>query len=191
MALILCPECNKQISDKASFCPHCGYPINDLSNNLNSDSSDLNTITLFGSSYDITEAVQLINNNEKIKAVKVLRETIPNLSLSDAKDIADCIANKGIVSNNNIIQNSPKIDKNVSHIKIIKCKACSKEISNQAEICPHCGQPTGVHICPKCKSTDTKVISGASKAASVALFGIFAANKVKSNFQCNKCGHKF
>lgn len=29
MALIKCPECNKEISDKANFCPHCGYsPIN-------------------------------------------------------------------------------------------------------------------------------------------------------------------
>lgn len=25
MALINCPECNKQISDKAPACPHCGY----------------------------------------------------------------------------------------------------------------------------------------------------------------------
>ena len=27
MALINCPECNKQISDKATACPHCGNPI--------------------------------------------------------------------------------------------------------------------------------------------------------------------
>lgn len=28
MALINCPECGKQISDKAPNCPNCGYPIN-------------------------------------------------------------------------------------------------------------------------------------------------------------------
>lgn len=28
MALINCPECNKEISDKAQSCPHCGCPIN-------------------------------------------------------------------------------------------------------------------------------------------------------------------
>ncbi len=28
MALIKCPECNKDVSDKASACPHCGFPIN-------------------------------------------------------------------------------------------------------------------------------------------------------------------
>ena len=27
MALITCPECNGQVSDKATVCPHCGYPI--------------------------------------------------------------------------------------------------------------------------------------------------------------------
>lgn len=27
MSLIKCPECNKEISDQAAFCPFCGYPI--------------------------------------------------------------------------------------------------------------------------------------------------------------------
>jgi hypothetical protein len=27
MPLINCPECKKQVSDKAPTCPHCGYPI--------------------------------------------------------------------------------------------------------------------------------------------------------------------
>lgn len=27
MSLIKCPECGKQVSDKASSCPGCGYPI--------------------------------------------------------------------------------------------------------------------------------------------------------------------
>lgn len=28
MALIRCPECNREISDKATACPGCGYPLN-------------------------------------------------------------------------------------------------------------------------------------------------------------------
>ena len=27
MAFTKCPECEKEISSKASFCPHCGYPV--------------------------------------------------------------------------------------------------------------------------------------------------------------------
>ena len=32
MALIKCPECNKEISDKAISCPQCGCPINFINN---------------------------------------------------------------------------------------------------------------------------------------------------------------
>lgn len=31
MALIQCPECGKEVSDKASSCPNCGCPIADAS----------------------------------------------------------------------------------------------------------------------------------------------------------------
>lgn len=27
MALIKCPECSKEISDRATSCPHCGCPL--------------------------------------------------------------------------------------------------------------------------------------------------------------------
>lgn len=27
MALINCPECGKEVSDKAANCPNCGYPL--------------------------------------------------------------------------------------------------------------------------------------------------------------------
>ena len=30
MAMILCPECGKDISDRAVTCPHCGFPIGSL-----------------------------------------------------------------------------------------------------------------------------------------------------------------
>lgn len=30
MALMKCPECELQVSDKALSCPHCGYPIQEL-----------------------------------------------------------------------------------------------------------------------------------------------------------------
>ena len=27
MALITCPECGREISDQATACPHCGFPV--------------------------------------------------------------------------------------------------------------------------------------------------------------------
>lgn len=34
MALINCPECGKEISDKVKACPHCGYPFDEKSENI-------------------------------------------------------------------------------------------------------------------------------------------------------------
>lgn len=39
MALITCSECGKTISDKANFCPHCGNPLSQLQNTVDSGSS--------------------------------------------------------------------------------------------------------------------------------------------------------
>ena len=37
MALVKCPECGKEISDKANSCPSCGYPINQTEMELEQD----------------------------------------------------------------------------------------------------------------------------------------------------------
>jgi len=39
MALIKCPECNKEISDKVTACPHCGCPIVSLTMPSNDNSN--------------------------------------------------------------------------------------------------------------------------------------------------------
>lgn len=75
---------------------------------------------------------------------------------------------------------------------MIKCPECGQAVSDKARSCPNCGNPIDTKVyCPKCGSSDVHVISGASKAASIALWGVFAANKVKSTYQCNNCRHKF
>jgi len=44
MALINCPECQKEISDKTKNCPHCGYPFenNPVVNNQQNGENDWN-----------------------------------------------------------------------------------------------------------------------------------------------------
>ncbi len=34
MALIKCPECDKDVSDSAEICPHCGYRLKPAPNNM-------------------------------------------------------------------------------------------------------------------------------------------------------------
>ena len=37
MALIVCPECGREVSDKAKACPHCGCPVKTQDTYLNED----------------------------------------------------------------------------------------------------------------------------------------------------------
>lgn len=40
MALVPCPECHQEVSDRAVSCPQCGYPIASLLSSLSVDRSD-------------------------------------------------------------------------------------------------------------------------------------------------------
>ncbi len=42
--------------------------------------------------------------------------------------------------------------------------------------------------CPHCNSTDIKSISGLSRGASIAMWGIFS-NKINKSFECKSCGY--
>lgn len=45
MALIKCPECSKNISDKAESCPHCGYSLNKKSSiNIDKSAFDISSL---------------------------------------------------------------------------------------------------------------------------------------------------
>ncbi len=48
MALIKCSECQREISDKATSCPHCGYPLNkiEMQENENYEIDDANSLGL-------------------------------------------------------------------------------------------------------------------------------------------------
>ena len=51
-------------------------------------------------------------------------------------------------------------------------------------------EQANVPKCPTCSSTNIKMVSGTSKAVSVAMFGIFS-QKVKHQFKCNNCGYEW
>lgn len=95
----------------------------------------------------------------------------------------------------------------------IKCPRCGynqsyKRIfhdgSSEFGECMKCGEMTYIKFlksassqnaptveCPYCHSTNTKKISGISKAGNVALWGIFATSKVAKQWHCNNCKSDF
>lgn len=63
MALINCPECNNQVSDKADKCIHCGYPLK--SNRI--------IETILGKEYDVSFLLdKSVSQAIQIKQIKEL-----------------------------------------------------------------------------------------------------------------------
>lgn len=103
MALIKCPECNKDVSDKANACIHCGFPLSTINNSV-SYSSELKEHRLViesipNGSQKQNSAIEIIceitgmnwdkAKNLVEKEVVIVKE---NISLSEAKTLAERFA---------------------------------------------------------------------------------------------------
>lgn len=86
--------------------------------------------------------------------------------------------------------NDPRFSKSKFNERERKEEKDYQEFKEQSkrDVAAYYGNPT--ITCPTCGSTNTKKISGLSKAASVGLFGIFS-QKVKHQFHCNSCGYEW
>ena len=74
MALIKCPECGKEISDRAVSCPHCGYPIKSLSR----EKESVNEYAVILEDYKASI----------VKCIKIVRE-VTGLGLKEAKEAVE------------------------------------------------------------------------------------------------------
>lgn len=107
MALIKCPECNREISDKSKVCIHCGYPLDDKNINC----------LINGVSYDLSF---------------LLDDTIPilvkgkQLHLLTKCDIKDCLDKAKIVAANKEIPKTMSLkQQRISDKNIPKCPTCN------------------------------------------------------------------
>jgi RNA polymerase subunit RPABC4/transcription elongation factor Spt4 len=87
--------------------------------------------------------------------------------------------------------------------RLLKCRVCGKAVSPNADICPHCGEPSPsmVKHCPKCNSmkvtaSNERILSYGKAAAATLLFGPIGllAGLIPKNhtfFRCLECGHSF
>ena len=113
MALIKCPECQKEISEKAKSCPNCGFPINTSICILNGKECDLSFL--------------LDENYDYFKKVKdVMNLVDPSLKLKETDS-----AIKKIIETKTIpkVLNLPVYEKEINN----------KESNKNAPTCPHCG----------------------------------------------------
>lgn len=80
MSLINCPECGKEISDKADVCIHCGYPLGD------SDHNDNNICLINGSPYNLSLVIETIHKNKNDYAQKEAHQILKDITGLNAVD---------------------------------------------------------------------------------------------------------
>ena len=73
---------------------------------------------------------------------------------------------------------------------ITYCQNCKKTVKNELEENETYKLLHPV-VCPYCNSRNCTKISGASKVASAAMFGVFSLGKVTKTWHCNSCGSNF
>jgi len=124
MALIKCPECGKEVSDKAGKCPNCGCPIT-TKNDSNRQYTKVN-----GVEYDVTEITEIILNAETYKEFDPVSDIIRNMM-----DIAPI----------EFIKPTRELGRAPEEIN---CETLSDFSKRQRAI-----QASKIH-CPNCRSTD-------------------------------------
>lgn len=176
MALINCPECNKEISSHAKSCIHCGYPIEELVDIKNGHiavrqhkNNNTNICIIDGVSHDLTEI-----KNELIK--------LPTGKLSN-KDDKDKLGR---------IQD--KLCYQIDGFSIFAAIMLTNEIRNSGEVpasfnaeqyAAKFKQDDGLIHCPRCDSTN--VVTG--QRGYSMMWGFIGSNRTMN--RCAKCGHKW
>lgn len=67
MALINCTECGKQVSDKASFCPHCGCPVPVILETLGTHIPDVSNTETYEQVEDLANGTATTTEPEPVR----------------------------------------------------------------------------------------------------------------------------
>ena len=181
MALIKCPECGKEVSDRAQACIHCGYPLQVESTEKKQTSTPLKKVVI----------ACFQNNNYKLLVAKLVSE-VTGLSLLEARtlveqpspvvvnnvdtDTANKIANQFIKANFNAQVVDADADIVVSQWFVANNRP--PEVPKQPKV-------PKTPCCPKCGSTSLATVN---RGYSI-VWGFIGSGKPMN--VCQACGHKF
>lgn len=158
MALIKCPECGNEVSDKAIACIHCGYPLADM---IKSELVEESKIHVTINKTEINEQIiNLIKDSEYPLSEKDLFIKLKKLGLEISQNtLSECLAD--LISSNSIktffdgilkyeIQEQTKIEEPTPSFSIIdKYKSKTPDELNPSPVkCPKCGS-TQIQMVPR------------------------------------------
>lgn len=89
MAMIKCPECNQEISDQASVCPHCGYPIQEKA--MAAMAADISSGTAQTSETQTSTVVETVPA-DSVEAYDVMLADYVNSKSSTISDLMNFLA---------------------------------------------------------------------------------------------------
>lgn len=127
MALIKCPECGKEISDKAQCCPNCGCPNSEFGNLQVEVCNEKNIDDEFDKNKEIISNIINMYSNpreEKIKVITQIRSVLKT-DLLTAKTLAE----KYIL----FMEEESKIKESYW------CRNCYRQNEIGSETCAYCG----------------------------------------------------
>lgn len=182
MALIKCPECGKEISDKSKQCIYCGYPIEEY---IQEQSNQLFDVTLNSLNLD-----NLNNKKDKENQTNVLFKQImnymnkhcnqKNFSLLDLMDMSVKIRETPCIIGKEL--NKEKAAKLVDYLVSLNCSA---EMTISTDISPKTNNSNDKLICPRCGSS---AVTTGQRGYSL-LTGFLGSNKTVN--RCGKCGYSW
>ena len=191
MALVVCPEYGKSVSQHAKICPDCGFPIYDFmeENNLN-DVSKLFicpkcACTYGGNGKDSKEPVRL-----KCKFCNItLIQT--NISFQDSiSKIAKYIDDGNPLTYYERLADEVGGHQLSEEACRYRAEQCHQSFTAWVSGEDEAPQPTNLPTCPICGSTNIQKISGTKRWLSTGLFGL-ASSDVGKTMKCKNCGYKW
>lgn len=169
MALIKCPECGREISDKAEVCIHCGFPMRltgQSSETMQEIKADLNQPEMFDSQH-----ISQTNMLTCPQCGSIISNAARSCKYCGFEDIGKYLL-------------SLEKDKFRQERQEEERIRCEQERLRKENITSHTPK------CPTCGSTNISKISGSKRWLTTGLFGL-ASSDVGKTMKCNHCGYKW
>lgn len=177
MSMINCPECNKEISDKAESCPYCGCPQSEFKFVfVKPDQDSINICPHCG--YINSVFYECIYCLTKMSNTGVTRNDLNDGVYGDKEKWEEEQLKK--------VRTNPEFSEEAYQDRITNDNDKYLDVAKQIPISPYV--PENAPKCPTCNSTNIEKIGTGERVVSAALFGLFS-RKVTKTYRCNSCGY--